>query len=55
MNKILDEYINFMWEDDYSDQLDKFWQTTRKLDQMRNLSLEKNLPELFELIKDTEK
>lgn len=55
MNKILDEYINFMWEDDYSDQLKKFWQTTRKLDQMRNLSLEKSVPELYELIKDTEK
>lgn len=55
MHKILDEYVNFMWAEDYSDQLNKFWQTTRKLDNMRNVSLEKSLPELYDLIRDTEK
>lgn len=55
MNKIFDEYINFMWAEDDSNLLDKFWQTTRKLDKMRNLSLEKDLPDLYNLIKDTEK
>jgi len=44
-----------MNQEDLSEYLPKFWHLTRKLDEIRGQSIEKTLPELYELIKDSEK
>lgn len=54
LDKILDSYIKFMYADDYSDQIPRFWELVRKLDAIRGHSIEKYIPELYDLIKDTE-
>lgn len=47
-------YINYMNQDDWSRELPRFWEITRKLDKLRGQNIEKDLPELYEIIKDTE-
>jgi hypothetical protein len=54
VDKILDSYIKFMYAEDYSSELKTFWRLTRKLDSIRGNSIEEYIPELYELIKDTE-
>jgi len=48
--KILDQYIDFMYADDYSDQLDRFWDATNRLDKIRGHFIKDYIPELVELI-----
>ena len=43
-----------MYAKDFSEHLPQFWHATRKLDKIRNHSIEKYIPELYELLKDTE-
>lgn len=54
-NNMLNQYKSFMYSDDYSDLLQKFWYHTRKLDEIRGHSIENFCPELYELIAHTEK
>jgi MoaA/NifB/PqqE/SkfB family radical SAM enzyme len=49
--KILDTYIKYMWAEDYSDQLAKFWYYTRTLDASRNENLKLVSPKTWELLK----
>ena len=53
--KILDEYIAFMMQEDYSHHLHNFWKQTEYFDRTRNQRLEDYIPELYELIKETKK
>ena len=43
-----------MYAKDFSEALPMFWKATRKLDKIRGHSIEKSIPELYELLKDTE-
>ena len=43
-----------MYAKDFSDALPMFWKTTRKLDAIRGHSIEDYIPELYNLLKDTE-
>jgi hypothetical protein len=52
--KLLDQYSSYMYDKDFSDALPQFWQATRKLDKIRGHSIEHYIPELYDLIKDTE-
>ena len=49
--KILNGYHNYMIQEDWSDQLPKFWEYTKKLDELRNQSYEETFPEMYEFIK----
>lgn len=49
--KILDTYVKYMWAEDYSDQLEKFWHYTRTLDTSRNENLKSVSPKTWELLK----
>ena len=51
---ILDQYVDYMYAKDFSEALPMFWKATRKLDKIRGHSIEKSIPELYELLKDTE-
>lgn len=51
---LLDQYIDYMYAKDFSDALPMFWKTTRKLDIIRGHSIEDYIPELYNLLKDTE-
>jgi sulfatase maturation enzyme AslB (radical SAM superfamily) len=51
---LLDQYIDYMYAKDFSESLPMFWKATRKLDKIRGHSIEHYIPELYELIKDTE-
>lgn len=51
---LLDQYVDYMYAKDFSDVLPMFWKTTRKLDAIRGHSIEDYIPELFNLLKDTE-
>ena len=51
---LLDQYVKYMYAKDFSDYLPRFWHATRKLDRIRNHSIETYIPELYELLKDTE-
>ena len=51
---LLKRYELFMWQKDLSHELPNFWNYTRRLDRIRNESIEAALPELYELIKFTE-
>ena len=51
---LLDQYVKYMYAKDFSEHLPRFWQATRKLDKIRNHSIETYIPELYELLKDTE-
>jgi len=50
--KILDSYASYMMQEDWSDELQKFWTYNKKLDEIRNESFEETFPELYEMIKD---
>lgn len=52
-NALLDKYIAFMFAEDYSHLLPKFWMYNNKLDELRGQSMKESLPELYELIGDT--
>lgn len=49
-NKILDTYVNYMWAEDFSDLLDKFWYYTKTLDANRKENLQNVSPKTFELL-----
>jgi len=48
--KILDSYVNYMWADDYSEYLEKFWYYTKTLDQSRSESLKEVSPKTWDLL-----
>jgi sulfatase maturation enzyme AslB (radical SAM superfamily) len=50
----IEGHINFMMGDTRTQELKEFWETTHKLDEIRKESIEDSLPELYDLIKDTE-
>lgn len=50
----IDGYVDYMMSEDMSSYLPEFWEVTAKLDELRGESIEHSLPELFDLIKDTE-
>lgn len=52
--KRIDSHINFMMSEHRPQELVEFWDATRKLDEIRKESIEDSLPELYDLIKDTE-
>ena len=52
--KLLDQYSSYMYAKDFSDALPQFWEATRRLDKIRGHSIEEYIPELYELIKETE-
>ena len=51
---LLDQYVDYMYAKDFSEHLPRFWYATRRLDNIRGHSIEKYIPELYELLKDTE-
>ena len=51
---LLDQYVKYMYAKDFSEHLPQFWHATRKLDKIRNHNIETYIPELYELLKDTE-
>lgn len=53
--RLLDQYTKFMFQEDYSHLLDKFWTYTKKLDEIRNQKLQDYIPELYDLIKGGER
>ena len=53
-NKLLNQYVDYMYAKDFSEHLPQFWEATRRLDKIRGHSIEESIPELYELIKDTE-
>jgi len=48
--KILDQYTKYMWAEDYSHRIEKFWHYTNSLDKLRNESLEDVCPTTFNLL-----
>jgi sulfatase maturation enzyme AslB (radical SAM superfamily) len=48
--KLLQHYSNFMFSEDYSKRMYKFWEYNNKLDQIRNQRMKDFLPELEELL-----
>lgn len=50
----IDSHIKFMMSEHRAQELAEFWNTTRKLDEIRKENIEDSLPELYDLIKDTE-
>jgi len=50
---ILDNYANFMNNDDWSELMPKFWELNSKLDDIRNETLQDAIPDIYELIKHT--
>lgn len=48
--KILDSYIKYMWAEDYSNELEKFWHYTKTLDASRNENLKSVSPKTWELL-----
>ncbi len=51
----LDGYINYMNKADWTRELNRFWEVTRRLDESRNQNIEEFLPELYRLIGKSEK
>jgi len=49
--ELLNHYLNFMFKEDYSDSLPKFFYYNNKLDEIRNQKLEDYIPDLYNLIK----
>lgn len=49
--KLLQQYSNFMFQEDYSHLLEKFWEYNIKLDEIRGQSLKESIPELYELLR----
>lgn len=54
MIRDVEGFIDYMMGEDMSSYLPEFWEETTKLDELRGESIERSLPELFDLIKDTE-
>ena len=54
VEKLLNQYIDYMYAKDFSEYLPQFWEATRRLDKIRGHSIETYIPELYELLKDTE-
>ncbi|CAB5221567.1 COG0535 Predicted Fe-S oxidoreductases [uncultured Caudovirales phage] len=52
--KDIEGYIEFMMSEDLSQELPSFWKLTNQLDEIRKEDIESSLPELYDLIKDTE-
>jgi len=50
--QLLNQYSNFMFQEDNSHELKNFFEITDKIDKIRNQKLEDYIPELYELIKD---
>jgi len=50
--KILESYYDMMIAEDWSDELDKFWKYTMRLDNIRNENFKDVAPELYEIIKE---
>jgi len=48
--KILDTYTKYMWAEDYSSELEKFWHYTKTLDASRNENLKSVSPKTYELL-----
>ena len=51
---LLDQYSDYMYSKDFSEHLPRFWEATRRLDKIRNHSIEDYIPELYNLLKITE-
>lgn len=51
---LLDQYVDYMYAQDFSEHVPAFWHVTRKLDKIRGHSIEDYIPELYELLKRTE-
>ncbi|NQY99433.1 MAG: radical SAM protein [Bdellovibrionales bacterium] len=49
--KVLDNYINIMFSRDTSDQIDRFWKYTNRLDEIHGTSFRDVAPETYELMK----
>ena len=49
---LLDQYVTFMFQEDYSHRYYKFWEYTNKLDEIRDQRLRDYIPDLYELIGD---
>jgi sulfatase maturation enzyme AslB (radical SAM superfamily) len=47
---LLDQYVSFMFQEDYSHRYYKFWEYTNKLDEIRDQKLQDYIPDLYELI-----
>ncbi len=47
----IDQYIEFMFQEDHSSKFDDFWKNTKKLDQIRGESFEKTFPEFYGILK----
>jgi len=52
-HKVLKEYSKFMFSDDYSDDLPLFWTYNNRLDKIRGQSMKESIPDLYELIGET--
>ena len=52
---LLDQYSKYMYAEDLSEHMPKFWENTRKLDSIRGTRLEDAIPELYGLIQHTQK
>ena len=51
---LLNQYSDYMYAKDFSDNLPRFWEATRRLDKIRGHSIEEYIPELYDLLKATE-
>ena len=51
---LLDQYVDYMYAKDFSEHLPRFWHATRRLDGIRGHNIETAIPELYELLKETE-
>jgi len=49
--QLLNHYLDFMFKEDYSKSLPKFFYYNNKLDEIRNQKMQDYLPELYELVK----
>jgi hypothetical protein len=54
IHKILDTYKEFMYAEDLSNNIEKFWYHTRKLDNIRGHKFENFCPEMYEMLKPYE-
>lgn len=54
VSRQIEGHINFMMSEDLSELIPQFWKETDKLDEIRKQNIEGCLPELYDLIKETE-
>ena len=50
----IENHIDFMMSEHHNQEIKEFWDVTRKLDEIRKENIEDCLPELYDLIKETE-